>query len=171
MSVMDTLPYYTLPDPPRRVSAGTILARLVDGLGFRYRWATEGLTDKELRFRPGPDNMTLQELLMHILGLVTWADEHFGGEPRENVLSVSGIQELRYRTLRRIEVLSARLLRMSEAQILSKTGDTYPFWNMINGPLADALTHVGQVNAWRRLAGNPTPKASVFRGLPPVNGT
>jgi hypothetical protein len=43
----------------------------------------------------------------------------------------------------------------------------HPIWYLINGPLADALTHVGQINAWRRLAGNPCPKVSVFLGLPP----
>jgi hypothetical protein len=47
------------------------------------------------------------------------------------------------------------------------TIDGRPFWHVINGPIADALTHVGQVNSFRRLAGNPTPKANVFLGLPP----
>jgi hypothetical protein len=42
---------------------------------------------------------------------------------------------------------------------------------MINGPLADALTHVGQINAFRRLAGNPTPKARLFTGEPPIEGS
>ena len=42
-----------------------------------------------------------------------------------------------------------------------------PFWHIINGPIADALTHVGQINSFRRLVGNPTPKAQVFLGIPP----
>jgi hypothetical protein len=36
---------------------------------------------------------------------------------------------------------------------------------MINGPIADALWHAGQVVTLRRVSGNPiNPKVSVFNG-------
>ena len=57
--------------------------------------------------------------------------------------------------------------QLANCSIVNSQGPA-PFWNMINGPLADALTHVGQINSWRRLAGNPAPKADVFRGRPPA---
>jgi len=165
---MDTLPYDTIPDSPGQISGGTVLARLVDGLAFRYRWATEGLAEGEMGFRPGPTSMTLAELLRHILGLVSWADQIFGGEGRIAGEGLS-LPELRARTLDRLQALRARLVGMSEAEVAACRGSDFPFWNMINGPLADALTHVGQVNAWRRLAGNPVSRANVFRGRPPEN--
>ncbi len=41
----------------------------------------------------------------------------------------------------------------------------YPFWNNINGPIADAIWHVGQVVSFRRSSGNPFPKGvSVLTG-------
>jgi hypothetical protein len=41
----------------------------------------------------------------------------------------------------------------------------FPFWNQINGPIADCLWHVGQVVSFRRASGNPfTDKANVFTG-------
>lgn len=41
----------------------------------------------------------------------------------------------------------------------------FPFWNMLNGPIADALWHVGQVVSFRRSSGNPfNSKVSVFSG-------
>ncbi|MCK5671198.1 hypothetical protein KAI10_07435, partial [Candidatus Bathyarchaeota archaeon] len=43
----------------------------------------------------------------------------------------------------------------------------FPVWNLINGPLSDALTHVGQIASWRRMNGNPIPGARVFHGEPP----
>jgi hypothetical protein len=43
-----------------------------------------------------------------------------------------------------------------------------PLWNIINGPVSDALTHVGQINSFRRLNGNPVPRANVFLGRPPA---
>jgi hypothetical protein len=42
-----------------------------------------------------------------------------------------------------------------------------PFWHIINGPLPDALTHIGQINSFRRLAGKPVKRAQVFTGKPP----
>ena len=50
----------------------------------------------------------------------------------------------------------------------TRSKEPQPFWSIINGPLADGLTHVGQVASWRRMAGNPVPVADVFRGLPPA---
>jgi hypothetical protein len=41
----------------------------------------------------------------------------------------------------------------------------YPLWNMLNGPLADAIYHTGQIVTFRRTTGNPSNKrVNVFRG-------
>ena len=41
----------------------------------------------------------------------------------------------------------------------------FPFWNNINGPIADAIWHTGQVVLMRRASGNPfNSKVSVFNG-------
>jgi hypothetical protein len=169
---MDELPYREIPAPPGEVRATSIMARVVDGLGFRYRWATEGLRDQDADFRPGADSMTLRELLHHVARLTAWLDAQAGGEPLGDI--DRDLPALRRATLGRLVALRTRLLEMSDAQLaaLSITGrpemGALPFWNMLNGPLADALTHVGQVNSWRRLAGNPAPRADVFRGRPPA---
>ena len=36
----DDLPYYQIPEYPAEFTAETVAARMIDGLGFRYRWAT-----------------------------------------------------------------------------------------------------------------------------------
>lgn len=38
----------------------------------------------------------------------------------------------------------------------------YPFWNQLNGPIADAIWHCGQLVSFRRSAGNPLPKGPNF---------
>ena len=49
--------------------------------------------------------------------------------------------------------------------ISSRGEREFPFWNQINGPIADALWHVGQVVTHRRTSGNPfNSKVSVFNG-------
>ena len=41
----------------------------------------------------------------------------------------------------------------------------YPVWNLLNGPLADAIYHTGQVVSFRRTSGNPLQKGvNVFIG-------
>ena len=46
---------------------------------------------------------------------------------------------------------------------LDETG--IPFWNIINGPISDALWHCGQVVMLRRASGNPfNSKVNVFSG-------
>ena len=34
--------FHSVDDYPDVVSAGAVMARLLDGLGFRFRWATDG---------------------------------------------------------------------------------------------------------------------------------
>jgi len=147
------------------------MARLVDGLGFRYRWATEGLRGEETTWRATPENMSLGEMLRHIYGLVYWVSEQFDlidGFPLPAEIPPN--LELRRPTLDLALVLREHLAGASDRDLYAvrmQSRDTVVgFWNMINGPLCDALTHVGQINAWRRIMGNPSPPANVFLGRP-----
>lgn len=65
--------FYEIPDYPENVSGTSVLVRLIDGLGFRFRWSTEGMDEDDYRFRPSPDCMSIEELVRHIWGLVNWA--------------------------------------------------------------------------------------------------
>ena len=166
------LPYHEIPPPPGEVRGAAVMARLVDGLGFRLRWATEGLRPQDLDFRPGADSMTLRELLHHVGRLIGWLDQHLGGPPLADL--PADFEAQRAAALGRLVALRARLLERPDGDLSARTitgkaeSAPQPFWSMINGPLADALTHVGQINAWRRLSGNPSPRADVFRGRPPA---
>ncbi|MBL4904447.1 MAG: hypothetical protein JKZ00_00090, partial [Flavobacteriaceae bacterium] len=55
--------YYEIPPAPKEYTAGTVASRMVDGLGFRYYWATEGLTEKDLAFRPNSEARTTLETI------------------------------------------------------------------------------------------------------------
>ncbi|MHC4846260.1 MAG: DinB family protein [Planctomycetota bacterium] len=165
---MADLPYTRLPDVPAEPGARTVMVRLVDGLGFRYRWATEGLSDIDPDFRPGEGSMSVRELLDHVAELVHWVIEQMGFEAEPPGTDPDAV---RRRTLLDIVAIREHLLDMDDAALAAITvvgrRDTGSFWHLVNGPLADALTHVGQINAWRRLAGNPPPRANVFMGRPP----
>ena len=63
------LPYYEIPEVSESYTAGTVVARMIDGLGFRYYWATEGLRAEDLTFKPSDDARTAGETVDHIYGL------------------------------------------------------------------------------------------------------
>lgn len=154
--------YTSLPEAPETVSAAGAIGRLVDGLGFRYRWATEGLTANELDFKPTEESKTLMQLLLHIHGMAKMANRVFGGEATEGPAS-EGFEDLRNDTLQQYHNMSQQLKTLSDEGLQNcafkhRSSETpLPFWYLINGPIADSLTHVGQISSWRRIAGNPQP--------------
>jgi hypothetical protein len=170
---MSELPYYRIPDAPSAFTAGAVLGRLADGIGFRYRWATDGLGDADLAFKPAPDCLSFGELLAHIHGLLRRVAEAAGTPPTADFMRPGeGYADTRERTLLLVQEMGTRFKEAGEAdlarwEVRTTQGETLPFWYAVNGPLADSLTHIGQINSWRRMAGKPVPKASLFKGLPP----
>lgn len=168
----EKLPFYQIPDFPEAYSAGTVAARMVDGLGFRFHWATEGLRSEDLAFRPSEGARSLEETVDHIYGLVMIIRKTVGGEPYTGA-NVSGLSfdEKRKQILENLLAASNQLKQMkdlSNAKMVFQRGDLsqeYPFWNLLNGPIADAINHTGQVITFRRTAGNPiSPNISVLTG-------
>lgn len=163
--------YYKIPDAPKEYTAGTVVSRMIDGLGFRYYWATYGLTDKDLAFKPSKEARTTEETIDHILGLSQVILNSALKVPNEKPQPKMTYAEKRKKTLENIQKASAIFKKakdLSGYKIVFKRGDKtseYPFWNQINGPISDALWHVGQVVTFRRSSGNPFPKGvSVLRG-------
>ena len=164
MTSGEELPFYRIPDYPSEVRGSAVLARLIDGLGFRFQWATEGLSEEDATFRPSPGSMSIEELAGHIWGLVNWVSISALGASYDKPPE---FPELRARVLDMLAALRGAVIGMDDVSLESIRIEDLPFWHIVNGPLSDALTHVGQINAFRRLAGNPTPQARVFPGLPP----
>jgi hypothetical protein len=166
------LPYDQIPDAPETYSQGSIVARMVDGLGFRYYWATEGLRKEDLQFKPGVDSRTSEETIDHILGLSNVILNSALHKENEG-LDTSGFnfEQKRRITLENLKT-AADIFRksndLSEFTVVFKRQDAsseFPFWNQINGPISDAIWHCGQVVSFRRSSGNPfNSKVSVFMG-------
>lgn len=168
--------YYQIPNAPTAFNEHTAIARVVDGLGFRYYWATEGLRDADLSFAPAEGSRNSRATLEHIFSLSGVVLNSIkiipnGGNSVDS--KTFSWEELRYQTLKRIKEASDLLKSedhdaMGDYSMIFQRGDTqnaYPFWNVLNGPLADALWHVGQVVSYRRLSGNPFDgKVSVLSG-------
>ena len=161
------LPFEDISKTPYDLTATNTLLRMVEGLAFRYRWATENLSEENIKFKPHPTSMSVEEVNAHIFDLVDSTNRVFGGE-KQNKDSLNSFHKLRIKSLNILADLSERLKEMSDedlSEIEKNTSRKLPFWYWINGPLADALTHVGQITSWRRIAGNPQLKGiNVFIG-------
>jgi hypothetical protein len=166
------LPYYTLPDPPEKMNAASVLIRIVDTLGFRYRWATEGLREEDMDFQPCDSSMTFGELMNHLYSLIAVTDTFITGKDHDRNASRT-LKEQREKSLEILVGLKEALQGLDDDYLEKRRwyvpwgGKEYPIWYLINGPLSDALTHVGQVASWRRINGNPIMGANVFFGTPP----
>jgi len=160
----DTVPFHTIPDAPPSVSAGAIMGRVADSVGFRFRWAVEGLVDADLAYKPAPDCMTLAELILHIHDLLAGAARSVDLPPEKPLAEASSCGQMVSAVLDLCSRLSVRYKTMTDADLAASTP---ALWTNVNGHLADCLTHIGQVLSWRRLAGAPPAPADLFGGLPP----
>ncbi len=162
------LPYYEIPEYSETYTAGTVAARMVDGLGFRFYWATEGLTEKDLEFKPNEEVRTTGETVDHIYNLTMVILNSILNLPNNKVeLAEMSFEDKRKQTLLNLKQ-AADTLRESEdiSQYKIIFGDNeIPFWNNINGPIADAIWHSGQIASFRRSSGNPiNPNINHFTG-------
>ena len=169
------LPYAEIPAHPDNYTATTVAARMVDGVGFRYYWATAGLRPEDLAFRPNDEARTTDETLDHILSLSRVIVNSVRQKPniRGTATRALSFSEKRAETLNNLKQASD-ILKASTPEALAgynlifKNGDQvteYPFWNQLNGPIADALWHIGQVVSFRRSSGNPfDSRVSVLQG-------
>ncbi|WCO02718.1 hypothetical protein [Psychroserpens ponticola] len=163
------LPYYEIPEYSETFTAGTVAARLVDALGFRFYWATEHLSEHDLGYKPNDSVRTTGETVKHIYNLSktivnsTLKKANIRGQKTPEM----SFEEQRRQTLINLKT-AADILRqsddISQFKIISGKRET-PFWNQINGPIADAIWHCGQIASFRRTSGNAiNPKVNHFYG-------
>ena len=170
---MNTLPYYEVPDYYESYTAGTVAARMVDGLGFRYRWATEDLIEGDLLYKPSENARTTIQTIDHILGLSRTIVNATIKVPSDFTKKHPELtyEQKRKETLENLQKASQILrnatnLDSFNMHFISSRGESeYPFWNSINGPISDAIWHCGQIVSFRRASGNPlNSKVSFLRG-------
>ncbi|HEY2850734.1 MAG TPA: hypothetical protein VGI97_12710 [Gemmatimonadaceae bacterium] len=129
-------------DPER-----TLLRHTVATLAYRGGKAVRGAPESFSSFRLGDPPKTPGEILAHIGDLLDWALTLCDGKqawhnsaPRTWAADSARFHD----TLRRLDE------RIASGAPLSESAGA-----LFQGPIADALTHVGQINMLRRLAGVP----------------
>jgi hypothetical protein len=131
-----------------------LLRHFVATLAYRTQKALRDAPPEFASFRAAPASRTPHELVRHMSGVLRYALGHLT-EPRARLetLPEFGAEVARFH-----EILSAIASRLAETPDLPMSLAEH----LLQGPLADAMTHAGQLAMLRRLAGSPVPPENFF---------
>jgi hypothetical protein len=132
-----------------------LLRHTVATLAYRGGKAVRGASPEFATFKAGPTSRTPAEILAHIGDLLDWALSIAEGEEKWHNGEAMPWNEGVARFHAALEALDDRLA--SGAPLAA------PPEKLFQGPIADALTHVGQINLLRRIAAQPVRGENYFR--------
>ena len=165
------LPFRDISSYPTEFSQASIVSRMIEGLGYRYYWATESLNQNDLSYKSSEDARTTLQIIEHIYSLSMMISSSFENKEYQFLSVEDDYNTLREKTLMNLNYIHQKLQSETDFSKLSirfERGGTkmeFPFWNQINGPISDAIWHCGQVVMNRRASGNPLRKGvNVFIG-------
>ena len=169
------LPFSQISKEKDNYSSVNIISRLIEGVGYRYYWASNNLRLEDLNFKPTPNSISTYQTLEHIYVLSLTVKNTLLNKinirPPDNI--PKSYDDLRKKTLKNLELFNKNILKENEIdlnmfKIIFERNDfksSFPFWNLLNGPIADIIYHTGQIVSFRRSSGNPINKGvNVFLG-------
>lgn len=126
-----------------------LLKHFLAALAYRAQKALRGASDSFADFRAGANLRTPHEIIWHMTGVIGYARTFFQpGVWQPERLNNFGDEVRRFHLV--LEDLGGLLERETPRNGISLE-------HLLQGPLADAMTHVGQLAMLRRLAGSPVP--------------
>jgi hypothetical protein len=140
---------------PAQENRNAMLRHTLATLAYRGRKALDGAPANFGGFRAAPKTRTPAEILAHICDLLDWALGLAGGT---HVWHDSAPREWDADIARFFAGLAALDKRLASEAPLG-----FPAERLFQGPVADALTHVGQISMLRRMAGAPVRGENYFR--------
>ena len=160
---------------PTEINNGNIISRMINGLGYRYYWATENLKENDLMYRPSKDAYSTKETIVHIFTLskTVYNTTLSKINERPDIDIPVDYETIRNETLQFLEKASKNFSNLNSEQLdqmkikfnRGGTIKSFPIWNLLNGPIADAIYHTGQIVSFRRTTGNPIDSSvNVFMG-------
>ncbi|HEX6314386.1 MAG TPA: hypothetical protein VFZ73_05980 [Gemmatimonadaceae bacterium] len=124
-------------------------------LAYRAAKAVRGVPDGFGEFRASPTSRTPSQILAHLCDLMDWA-----------LTQAAGQQAWTDTTPRSWDEDTTRLfkaMRDMDEYLASPAPLAYAPAQIFQGAIADALTHVGQINFLRRMFGSPVRGENYFR--------
>ena len=124
-----------------------LLQHFLAALAYRTKKALRGAPDGFADFRAGPNVRTPHELLWHMTGVIGYARTMLHG----GAFAPPRLDSFAEESARFHETLAALRDDFADGALTARITDE----QFLQGPLADAMTHVGQLALIRRLAGSP----------------
>ena len=135
--------------------ARVLLRHTLATLAYRGRKAVAGAPAGFTEFQAAVATRTPGQILAHIGDLFDWALSLVDGQHRWHDSSPLPWEE---ETARFFEAL-----RKFDQRLASHAPLECPAERLFQGPVADALTHIGQISLLRRLAGAPVRAENYFK--------
>ena len=140
-----------MPDDPTI----TLLRHTVATLAYRGGKALRGAPAEFAGFRAAPQTRTPGQILAHLCDLLDWAVKLTDGKSEWHSSALKSWDQGVARFFAALETFDQRLA--------SGAAIGYPADKLFQGPIADGLTHVGQIAMLRRLAGAPVRGENYFK--------
>jgi hypothetical protein len=139
---------------PANATDRTLLRHGVATIAYRGGKALRGAPDGFSDFRPGKSSRTPGEILAHISDVLNWGLTLAKGSEKYHVSDALPWGEASQRFFSSLEAL--------DAYLASETPLACTAQKMLQAPIADVLTHVGQIAMLRRMAGGPMRAENYF---------
>lgn len=150
--------------PQRLTSSTDALRHVLVAVAYRLDHAVAGAPEGFAAFAPTGGGRTPHELVRHLRRLVRLAQGAWTGTAIDDTapLDWEGELDALYDELRALDGLFEKMP--------TPTGEVGAH-QVLQGPLVDAATHVGQLALLRRMAGAPVERRSFWRiEMPELNG-
>lgn len=126
-----------------------LLQHFLGALAYRTQKALRGAPESFAEFRAGPTSRTPFELVWHMTGVIGYARTFLhGGDFEPPRLATFDDEIARFH-----DTVAALSHDFGDAALTARISDE----QFLQGPLADAMTHAGQLAMLRRLHGDPVP--------------
>jgi len=139
-----------------------MLRHFLAAIAYRMQKALRGAPESFGSFEAGQQVRAPSELVRHMTSVLGYARSCFGGSRSQlEPLPDLGAEVARFHSM--LEELSQHLAAGTELRGITEE-------RLLQGPLSDAMTHVGQLAMLRRLAGSPVaPESFVEAAVDPAN--
>jgi len=131
-----------------------LLRHTLATLAYRGAKAVRGAPPEFAGFRAGPKTRTPAQILAHMGDLFDWALSLVNGNQRWHDSTPMAWDEEVARFFAALEALDRRLASASPSACSME--------KLFQGPIADALTHVGQIAMLRGMSGSPAAGENYF---------
>lgn len=135
-------------------SEAALLRHLVATIAYRAGKSVRNAPAGYGHFELSPESRTPLRILSHMGDVLSWARGIVDSDPEWSASSAETWSEEVERFFRLLEDLDSALANVS--------GGEFPALQLLQGPLADTLTHIGQLAMLRRLAGAPVRGENYF---------